>query len=198
MHKVLAAFGLAVAVPVVLATPALAKDPVQTKPSVSSVLRQHEGFRAEVTYLCIGPKHQEGTINVFLQQPGLPGASTVNTVNTVATAHEKAKCDGKEREEKIKIPTGGKTLRADQTVWLYTTLVVNGNEVAHNASPAEPVSAVPSDPTASPTSTESPTPSSSPSPSDSQTGTESPSASASPSESETETASPSTSPTATS
>ena len=195
MHKVLAAFGLAVAVPVVLATPALAKDPVQTKPSISSVLRQHEGFRAEVTYFCTGPKHQEGTINVSLRQPRLPGASTVNTV---ATAHEKAKCDGKVREEKIKIPTGGKTLRADQTVWLYTTLVVNGDEVADDTSLAEPVSAVSSDPTASPTSTESPTPSSSPSPSDSQTETESPSASAFPSESETETASPSPSPTATS
>jgi len=64
MHKVFAALGLAVAVPVALAAPALAKAPATVTPSVSSVLRQHEGFRADVTYLCSDPKDEDGTIHV--------------------------------------------------------------------------------------------------------------------------------------
>jgi len=207
MHKVLAALGLAVAVPVALAAPALAKPPVNATPSVSSVLRQHEGFRAEVTYLCSGLKHQEGTINVLLQQPAKPGASNLDPEATAP-----ANCDGKEREVKIKIPVAKGALQADQTVQLYTTLAVNGHQVATHTSPAEPVSTVPTEPTPSPTSTESKTPSptesespetETPSPSESETTSptesESPETETpSPSESESETASPSPSPTATS
>ena len=112
MQKVLAALGLAVAVPVALAAPALAKSPVNAKPSVSSVLRRARGIRAEVTYLCTGPKDQEGSISVILQQLPEPGASTVDTV---ATGHDDAKCDGKEREVKIKIPVAAGAVQAGRT-----------------------------------------------------------------------------------
>jgi hypothetical protein len=194
MHKVLAALGLAVAVPVALATPALAKPPVTDEPSVSSVLRQHEGFRAEVTYLCTGPKHQEGTINVSLQQPAKPGASNVDPVGT---AHDEAKCDGKERGVKIKIPVAEGAVQADQTVRLYTTLVVNGDEVATHLSDAEPVAGYSEPaPSSSPTETESESPR--PSPTTTESGspeTETASSSPSPSKSGTETPTPS--PTAT-
>ena len=138
MHKTFAALGLAVAVPVALAAPALAKSPDTKAPTqfVSSVLLQHEGFRAEVTYLCTGPKHQEGTITVSLRQPAKPGASDFTTV---ASAQEEAKCDGKVREEKIKIPLGAEPVRADQKLWLYTTLKVNDVLVDDHITDAEPV-----------------------------------------------------------
>ena len=156
MHKTFAALGLAVAVPVALAAPALAKSPDtdQKTQFVSSVLRQHEGFRAEVTYLCTGPKHQEGTIAVKLQQPAKPGASGVTIV---ASAQEEAKCDGKVREEKIKLPLSTEPVRADQKLVLYTTLEVNGVLVANHATDDEPV-VDDSAPTPGPTVTTSPSP----------------------------------------
>jgi len=202
MHKVLAALGLAVAVPVALAAPALAKPSAPTTPSVSSVLRQHEGFRAEATYRCTDPKDEEGTISVSLQQVAKPDASDVTTVGT---AHEEAKCDGEEREEGIKIPVADGTVRADQAVRVYTTLSVNGKQVAEHLSPAQPVAAASPEPTPSPTSTESATPS--PSPSSTEAESESPepaesespeTETPSPSESESELEIPSPSPTATS
>ena len=156
MRKTFAALGLAVAVPVALAAPALAKSPDTHNNTqfVRSVLRQHEGYRAEVTYLCAGPKHQEGTITVSLRQPPKPGASDDTTVGS---AQEEAKCDGKEREDKIKIPLGAEPVRTDQKVWLYTTLVVNGVRVADETSTAEPV-VDDSAPTPAPTVTTSPSP----------------------------------------
>ena len=196
MYKLVAALGLAVAVPVALATPALAKPPVTATPSVSSVLRQHEGFRAEVTYLCTGPKHQEGTITVWLQQPAKPGAN----FDTVPTAHDEAKCDGQEREVKIEIPVAEGALQADQTVWLYTTLVVNGQPpVPPHTSAPEPVAGYSAPtPSPSPTGTETPSPSASSTESE-HPETETPSPSVSSAESEHSKAeTPSPSPTATS
>jgi hypothetical protein len=163
MHKLVAALGLAVAVPVALATPALAKSPGTATPSVSSVLRQHEGFRAEVTYLCTGPKHQEGTITVLLQHLAKPDAN----FDTVATANDGAKCDGQEREVKIKIPAAAGAVQADRTVRLSTTLVVNGKPVASHTSAPEPVAGYPA-PTPSPSPTGTQTPSPSPSPTETE------------------------------
>jgi cobalamin biosynthesis protein CobT len=156
MQKVLAAVGLAVAVPVALAAPALAKSPANATPSVSSVLRQHEGFRAEVTYLCTGPKDQEGTIKVLLKQLPKPGSSTVDTVGT---AQDKAKCDGKEREVKIKIPMTKGPVQAGRTVQLDTSLVVNGEVKAHTST--DQAVADDSASTPSPTATATPSPSAS-------------------------------------
>jgi hypothetical protein len=200
MHKTLAALGLAVAVPVALAAPALAKPPANATPSVSSVLRQHEGFRAEVSYLCTGPKDQEGTIKVLLQQLPKPGA---NDVDTVATASDEAQCDGQQREVKIKIPVAAGAVQAGRTVQLYTTLTVADQPVRTHTSASEPVADdSQSTPSPSPTGTE--TPSASPSSSESEhPETETPSPSASSTESEhpetdkpeTETPSPSSTPT---
>jgi hypothetical protein len=183
MHKVLAAVALAVAVPVALAAPALAKSPSSGDPSLSSVLRHHEGFRAEVTYLCIGPKDQDGTIDVLLRRLPEPGASDVDTV---ATGHDKAKCDGKEREVKIKLPVAAGALQAGRTVQLDTTLTVPGQpvQVLTHTITAQAVDddSAPT-PSSGPTATE--TPSANPSASESkhpETGTPSPSASSSGSE----------------
>jgi hypothetical protein len=193
MRKTLAALGLAVAVPVALAAPALAKSPANATPSVSSVLRQHEGFRAEVTYLCTGPKDQEGTIKVLLQQLPKPGA---NNVDTVATASDEAKCDGQQRDVKIKIPVAAGAVQAGWTVQLYTTLTVVNQPVLTHTSAGEPV-ADDSQSTPSPSPTGTQTPSASPSSAESEhPETETPSPSASSTESEhpeTETPSPSAS-----
>lgn len=191
MRTIAAVFGLALAVPVALATPALAKPADPTSPPVTAVLRQHEGFRAEVTYHCTGPKHQEGTITVALQQPLDASGSGVTTI---ATAREEADCDGQQREEKIEIPVTAGAVRDDRTVSLYTTLVVNGRLVADHRTPARPVVAPSASP--SPTATASGTPSTSASP----TATASATASATPSSEPTESESPETgtpSPTAT-
>jgi hypothetical protein len=160
MQKILAAIGLAVAVPVALAAPALAKPPVDAKPSwVSSVLRQHEGFQAEVTYLCGGPKGQEGTITVMLQQLPEPGASTADTV---PKGHDKAKCDGNGREVKIKIPVAKGAVQAGRTVQLHTTLTVANQPVLEHTSAAAAVGddSAPT-PSPSPTETQTPSPSAS-------------------------------------
>jgi hypothetical protein len=133
-----------------------------------------------VTYLCTGPKDQEGTITVLLRRLPEPGASNVDPV---ATGHDKAKCDGKEREVKIKLPVAAGALPAGATVQLDTTLTVPGQQVL-TASTAQAVAddSAPT-PSSGPTATET----SSPSPSSSESKhpeTEMPSATPSSSESE--------------